>query len=101
MADAPFSLSTPEGNGSGSIITADPVSGRVLAWTSNGTGYDYDPVANTFRTTGRNAPFTPTSTGGISNAVAVPIADYGVVMLIVSDGSSTGGKVYLYKHSTN
>ena len=100
MADAPFSLSTPEGNGSGSIITADPVSGRVLAWTSNGTGYDYDPVANTFRTTGRNAPFTPTPTGGISNAVAVPIADYGVVMLIVSDGSNTG-KVYLYKHSTN
>ena len=101
MADAPFSLSTPEGNGSGSIFTADPVSGRVLAWTSNGTGYDYDPVANTFRTTGRNAPFAPTSSGGISNAVAVPIADYGVVMLIVSDGGSAGGKVYLYKHSTN
>ncbi len=99
VADAPMSLEIPQSGGSGSIITADPISGRLLAWNASGTAYEYNPATNTWRTTGRNAPFTPTESGGISQAVAVPISSYGVVMFVVHEGSSS--KVYVYKHSTS
>jgi len=101
MANTPFDLEIPQSSGGsawGSVMTVDPASGLILAWNSNGTGYEFNPVANTYRTTGLKAPFTPTTAGGIFNVVAAPVADHGVVIFVVSGSSS---KVFLYKHSTN
>lgn len=103
IADAPMALNIPENPGSpnGVIFTADPVSGLILVWdgngNANGKGWQYDPTTNVWSQTGITPPIFPSPDGGVTETVAIPIPDYGVIMFVQA-GSSSGGSVYLYKH---
>jgi hypothetical protein len=93
---APMNLNIPA-----DVFTADPVSGLILVWdgATNGTAWQYNPVTDTWTQTGISSPIFPGPEGGVTETAAVPIADYGVIMFVQS-GSSAGGAVYLYKHTT-
>jgi hypothetical protein len=103
IADAPMALNIPENPGSpnGVIFTADPVSGLILVWdgngNANGTAWQYNPTTDTWSKTNISVPIFPSPDGGVTETVAIPISDYGVIMFVQA-GSSSGGSVYLYKH---
>jgi hypothetical protein len=99
IATSPAEIGIPQ-QGSGSIFTVDPVGGGYLAWVGTGTAYQYDPQANTWSTTGISSPILPGPEGRVTETVAIPISDYGVVMF-VQVSSSAGGpaSVWLYKHT--
>jgi hypothetical protein len=99
IATASGEIGIPQGT-SGSVFTVDPASGKFLAWIGSGTGYQYDPQTDTWSATGISAPVFPGPEGLVTETVAIPIPDYGVVMFVQSS-SSAGGRasVYLYKHA--
>jgi hypothetical protein len=103
IASAPMQLNIPENPGtpSGVIFTADPVTGLILVWdgngSANGQAWQYNPSTNAWSQTGISAPIFPGPEGGVTETVAIPIPDYGVIMFVQA-GSSSGGAVYLYKH---
>ncbi|MBI2673768.1 MAG: peptidoglycan-binding protein, partial [Candidatus Zambryskibacteria bacterium] len=101
-ADAPVAINIPQG-GAGTIFTVDPVTGLILVWDySNAwtTMYQYDPATNVWSTINRTSPIFPGPEGGVTETIAVPISNYGVIMFVQA-GSSSGGRVYLYKHSAS
>jgi hypothetical protein len=105
MGTAPMSITVPQ-NGSGAIITVDPVTGLFLVWDGNGhetgKGYEYNPNTDVWRTTGIVSPIFPgpdCNGVGVCETIAIPISDYGVIMFVQA-GSAAGGKVYLYKHGS-
>jgi hypothetical protein len=104
MGAAPMAITVPQ-NGSGAIITVDPVTGLFLVWDGNnhesGKGYEYNPNTDVWRATGIVSPIFPgpdCNGVGVCETIAVPISDYGVIMFVQA-GSAAGGKVYLYKHT--
>jgi hypothetical protein len=103
MGAPPINISVPQnaGSPSGTVITVDPVSGLFLAWdgATNGTAWQYNPMTDVWTQTGISSPIFPGPEGGVTETVAVPIADYGVIMFVQA-GSAAGGSVYLYKHTT-
>ncbi len=85
----------------GTIFTVDPVTGLLLFWgysDATTTMYEYNPSTDTWNTIARTSPMFPGPEGGVSETVAIPIPNYGVIMF-ASSGSSSGGKIYLYRHS--
>lgn len=83
-----------------SVLTVDPVGGKYLLFGSNGTLYEYDPVGNnwsTVSTGNKEALFVHNRGDGASAAIAVPIPEYGIIMVITWDFWRS--KVLLYKHS--
>ena len=99
-APAPFNLRIPEG-GAGVITTVDPVSGLLVAWNTSDaatTMYEYDPVTNAWSTISRTSPMFPGPEGGVTETIAIPISNFGVIMFVQA-GRSSGGKVYLYRHA--
>jgi hypothetical protein len=106
LALSPVFLGIPQNPGTpvGTIYTVDPVSGHFLVWSGNnsdnGTAYDYNPLTDTWATTGIKSPIFPGPEGGVTETVAIPIAKYGVIMFVQS-GSAAGGAVYLYKHTSS
>jgi len=100
IADAPVPIAIPQA-GAGTIFTVDPVSGLILVWNysnASTTLYEYDPVINAWTPISRTSPIFPGPEGGVTETAAVPISNYGVIMFVQA-GSSSGGSVYLYKHS--
>ncbi len=97
----PIKLGIPQA-GSGAIFTSDPVTGNILVWNSGDgatTMYEYNATSNIWAAISRPSPIFPGPEGGVAETIAVPISTYGVI-LFVQAGSSSGGKVYLYKHSS-
>jgi hypothetical protein len=100
VADAPVAISVPQA-GAGTIFTVDPVSGLILVWNysnASTTMYSYDPLTNSWSTINRTSPIFPGPEGGVTATIAVPIPKYGVIMFVQA-GSSSGGRVYLYRHA--
>jgi len=106
MSASPFILSTPQST-NGAVITTDPVTGLFLVWDGNnnagGVAWQYDPSTDIWTKTGINSPIFPIGGGGssegdVTQTIAVPIPDYGVVMFIQA-GRASGGTIYLYKHT--
>jgi chitodextrinase len=97
---APPSIKIP-GDNSGTVFTIDPVTGYVLAWSNfdaHTTIYQYDPLNDVWASISNTSPFFPTPEGQNTNAIAIPIETYGVIMFITAHDTS-GGSVYLYKHA--
>jgi Fibronectin type III domain len=100
ITDAPVEISVPRA-GAGAIFTVDPVNGYILVWSfanAATTMYQYDPLANSWTTISRTSPIFPGPEGGVTETIAVPISNYGVIMFVQA-GSSSGGRVYLYRHA--
>ena len=80
---APPSIKIP-GDNSGTVFTVDPVTGYILAWSNfdaRTTIYQYDPLNNVWTSISNTSPFFPTAEGQNTNAIAIPIETYGVIML--------------------
>ena len=75
------------------VHVVDPISGNLLVMSPDGRIYEYDPLKDIWTQSGTH------SLKGSSDqrAVAVPLPEYGVNMVIKWDFGSSA--VYLYKHS--
>ena len=71
------------------------MSGKLLVFTKDGAIYDYDAMADVWTQKASSHPFTDSY--GYLNAVAAPIPEHGVVMLMKFNFDQSA--VYLYKHS--
>lgn len=84
------------------VVTVDPVSGKILVFTEAQKAYEYDPATDTW--TPLNIPAAPFFTvgvdGPVAGTVAAPISNYGVVMFVNYEHSGNS-QVYLYKHSAS
>lgn len=112
MNPAPMSLTIPHAPTAGTVITTDPVTGKFLVWDGNagarGTAWEYNPQTDVWTKTGISAPMFPgpdcPSNGqddGVCETIAVPISDYGVVLMIQVGSANTGPtSVYVYKHTS-
>jgi hypothetical protein len=90
IADAPVGIGITQ-----SVVTADPVSGNLLVFSSNGNTYEYKPATNTWHLLSVSSHRLVNRYGELAS-VAVPIPNYGVIMGLKADGDQS--KVYLYKH---
>lgn len=100
VASTPLTPGIPQA-GAGAIFTVDPVGGAVLMWHNSNaatTMYAYNPLANSWSTISRTSPIFPGPEGGVTETLAIPISNYGVI-LFVQAGSTSGGQVRLYKHA--
>jgi len=82
---------------SNTVNTVDPASGRMLVFTINGNGYEFDPAGNNWivinvGTTGATGDTTWLNDG----VMATPISTYGVILFMRHSGTP---KVWLYKHA--
>ena len=75
------------------VHVADPISGNLLVMSPNGRIYEYDPVGNVWTQSGTH----PLKGSSDQRAAAVPVPEYGVLMVVKWDFGSSA--VYLYKHS--
>lgn len=91
VADAPVSMGISD---SCPVHIVDPVSGNFLVMSPNGTIYEYDPVKNTWKTSGSH-PLREGVTNQRAAATAIP--EYGVIFIVKWNAGSS--RVYLYKHS--
>jgi len=93
--DSPYPLDS----GGHSIFTADPVSGRFLLFGENGTFYEYDAGKDRWQLLNQRPPFFDAGEHGpVEGSIAIPIATYGVVMVLTY--SPRGPKVFLYRHGS-
>jgi hypothetical protein len=78
-------------------VTADPVTGDVLALFSNGEMRSYRPSEDTWSEEALPNPFAITGGDDDPSLVAGPIDTYGVVIFV--DSRTSPGNVYLYRHA--
>jgi hypothetical protein len=91
LASAPFDLSTSV---SGSPVTIDPGSGKLISWDSSGHTYTSD---GTSWVNAGASPFSDPINAGLACA---PVSSYNVVMCFYAGTGSipvTNGTVWLYK----
>jgi len=89
ITNVPFYIRLNDQTGGGhpgSLITADPVSGKFLILNKDKLFYELDAVTDTWN---EITPTPPIS----SHSVSAPISEQGVVMYVSSDS------VWLYKHT--
>jgi hypothetical protein len=89
ITDAPVGIGINQ-----SVVTADPVSGNFLVFSSNGSIHEYNPATNMWSLLS-GPPHTLVNRYGDLESVAIPIPNHGVVMVLKADGDQS--KVYLYK----
>ena len=99
--------SAPFGNvnvGTGSTccsIAADPVTGDIVVIDGSRRVWKLNPSSGSWTDTGIVAPtFFGAAAGTGESLISAPISDYGVIMYVKCDDSSSC-KVYLYKHTTS
>jgi chitinase len=112
MNPAPMGLTIPHAPTAGTVMTTDAVTGVFLVWDGNagakGTAWEYNPQTDVWTKTGITAPMFPGpdcsfngQNDGVCETIAVPISDYGVVLMIQVGSANTGPtSVYVYKHTT-
>src|SRR5262249_42383796 len=101
ISAAPFG-SVQQGTGSGCCsIAGDPVTGHIVVINQNLRVWGLNPSNGVWTDSGINAPSFFNATGGAGESlISAPIADYGVIMYVKCDDSSSC-KVYLYKHTAS
>ncbi len=84
-----------------SLLTADPVSGKLLLFGSAGGVFEYTSPSNSWvELSGTTVPMFGTGTNRIQFRIAVPISTHGVIGFIAF-GQGVDARVYLYKHSAS
>jgi hypothetical protein len=96
MKNAPVNLGIQR-----SLVSVDPVSGKYLILSDTGRFYEYDLLADSWRTLNL-PPFWGSGfvgNGSIDGVVEAPVNTYGVVMFVHYKYNQS--KVYLYKHAAS
>lgn len=94
IADAPAGVGVQS-----SVLTTDPVSGKVLLFSSGGTFFEYDVPTNRWSTLTPSIPLWAPDSNKIIYRVAVPVSSHGVLAFLTHYWSDATSQVYVYKHS--